>query len=124
MGLLPLDEVRRRLRAVGQSDGGVQSIPIDRIVGSVDRSGDFDRSFGARRSLSRRRLKSLREAFAERELPRSTSTSSAACTSWPTVTTVALARERDAHFIDAELTAHFHRDVDVARLVHTEQHGR
>ena len=66
MGLLPLDEVRRRLRAVGQSDGGVQSIPIDRIVGSVDRSGDFDRSFGAPAIDDLRAL--------------------AACTSWPTAT--------------------------------------
>ena len=127
MGLLPLDEVRRRLRAVGQSDGGVQSIPIDRIVGSVDRSGDFDRSFGARRSLSRRRLKSLREAFAEREPP--------AIDVYELGGLyfvadghhrIALARERDAHFIDAEVTVlhtdyELPPDVDIARLVHTEQ---
>ena len=127
MTLLPLDEVRRRLRAVSQSDGGLQEIPIDRIVGSVDRSGDFDASFGPRRSLSKRRLASLRRAFAEREPP-------------PIEVyelgglyfvsdghhRVALARERDAHFIDAAVTV-LHSDyelpidVDIARLVHTEQ---
>ena len=127
MGLLPLDEVRRRLGAVGQSDGGLKPIPVERIVGSVDRSGDFDRSFGSRKSLSRARLGSLRSAFAERELP-------------PIDVyevgglyfvsdghhRVALARERDAHFIDADVTVlhtdyELPPDVDVARLVHTEQ---
>ena len=127
MELLPLDEVRRRLRAVGQSAGGVQSIPIERIAGSVDRTGDFDGSFGPKRSLSRRRLKSLREAFAERELP--------AIDVYELGGLyfvadghhrVALARERDAHFIDADVTVlhsdyELPPDVDIARLVHTEQ---
>jgi hypothetical protein len=53
MGLLPFDEVRRRLRIVGQSYGGIHESPVERIVGSVDRSADFDRDFKTRRSRSR-----------------------------------------------------------------------
>jgi hypothetical protein len=37
VGLIPFDEVRRRLRVVSRSYLGVRSIPVDRIVGSVDR---------------------------------------------------------------------------------------
>jgi len=42
MDLLALDEVRRRLRIVGQSYLGVRAIPVARIVGSLDRNADFD----------------------------------------------------------------------------------
>ena len=127
MGLLPLDEVRRRLRITGQSYAGLRAIPLDRIVGSVDRSADFGEGFLARRSLSRRRLAALRAAFPDGAMP-------------PIEVyeagglffvsdghhRVALARERDAHFVDAEVTLlhtnyELPPDVDVARLVHTEQ---
>jgi hypothetical protein len=125
--LLPLDEVRRRLRVVGQAAGGLQAVPIERIVGSVDRSGDFGRDFGPRRRLSRRRLASLRTAFAERELP-AIDVYEAGGLYFVSDGhhRVALARERGAEFIDAEVT-HLRTnyelppDVDVARLVHTHQ---
>ena len=45
MDLLGLDEVRDRLRVVGQTYAGIQPIPVARIVGSLDRTADFDRSF-------------------------------------------------------------------------------
>jgi hypothetical protein len=127
MGLLPLDEVRRRLRITGQSYGGVRAVPVERIVGSVDRSADFGRDFKAGRSFSRSRLAGLREAFPDGDMP-------------PIEVyeagglffvsdghhRVALARERKADFIDAEVTR-LHTnydlppDVDVGRLLHTEQ---
>ena len=44
--LLSLDDARRRLHVTGQSDGGRQSIPLDRIIGTVDRSIDFGRQRG------------------------------------------------------------------------------
>jgi hypothetical protein len=99
MDLLPLDEVRRRLRIVGQSYLGVREIPVAQIIGSLDRNADFDRSFRPRRGLSRGRLASLR---------------------------VALAHELGADFIDAEVTRlqtnyEVGPDVDVRQLVHTEQ---
>jgi hypothetical protein len=52
MSLLPFDETRRRLRVVGRSYVGLREIPVERIVGSVDRARDFDRDFG-RASASR-----------------------------------------------------------------------
>lgn len=43
--LLPFDEVRNVLPMQGQYDLGMKVIPIDHIVGSVNRSNDFDRAF-------------------------------------------------------------------------------
>lgn len=130
MGLLPLDEVRRRLRIVGQSAGGLREVPVDRIVGSVDRSEDFGRDFAARRRLSRSRLAGLRAAFPDGTLP-------------PIEVyeagglffvadghhRVALAREQGIEFLDAHVTRlhtnyELPPDVDVGRLVHTEQQRR
>jgi len=62
MGLIPFDEASRRLCVSGQSYLGIQEIPVDRIVGSVDRSADFGRDFKPQRRLSRSRLASLRSA--------------------------------------------------------------
>jgi hypothetical protein len=126
-GLLPLEEVRRRLKVVGQSYVGLREVPLERIVGSVDRSTDFDRDFKARRGLSRSRLGSLRAAFPDGDMP-------------PIEVyeagglyfvadghhRVVLARERGADFLDAEVTRlhtnyELPPDVDVGRLVHTEQ---
>jgi hypothetical protein len=68
--LLPLGEVTDRLRVVGQKYVGMRTIPIYHIVGSVDRAVDFDRVFRPRqRGDLRKRLNSLREAFADRPLP-------------------------------------------------------
>jgi hypothetical protein len=128
MGLLPLDEVRRRLKIVGQVYGGVREIPVERIVGSVDRSADFDRDFKTRRSRSR--LAALRAAFPDGDMP--------AIEVYEVGGLffvsdghhrVALARERGATFIDADVTRlqtnyALPPDVDVARLVHTEQQRR
>jgi hypothetical protein len=61
--LIPFDEASRRLRVSGRSYLGIQEIPIDRIVGSVDRSADFGRDFKPQRRLSRSRMASLRSAF-------------------------------------------------------------
>ena len=43
--LLPFEEVRRRLRLRPSSFRGLQHIPLDRIVGSVGRYQDFNRTF-------------------------------------------------------------------------------
>lgn len=44
-GLLPFNDVRRALRVKTQIDRGLQTIPLDAIVGSVGRYTDFTRSF-------------------------------------------------------------------------------
>jgi len=43
--LMPYDEISSRLRTSGASSKGVRDIPIDAIVGSVNRYQDFDRDF-------------------------------------------------------------------------------
>jgi hypothetical protein len=127
VGLIPFDEARRRLRVSRQSYLGVQEIPIDRIVGSVDRSADFDRDFRARRGLSRNRLASLRSAFGDGPLPAiEVFEVGGAYFVEDGHHRVVLARERRADFIDAEVTRletnyEIGPDVDVCQLVHTEQ---
>src|SRR3712207_4424676 len=69
MALIPFDEVGRRLGLAQRSYVGLREIPVDRIVGSVDRSGDFDRGFRPRRPFSRARLAGLREASRAGALP-------------------------------------------------------
>jgi nucleotide-binding universal stress UspA family protein len=47
--LLSYDDVRKKLKVSGGADRGVQDIPLDAIVGSVDRYDDFSRTFLPRR---------------------------------------------------------------------------
>jgi hypothetical protein len=127
MDLLALDEVRRRLRIVGQSYLGVRAIPVARIVGSLDRNADFDREFRPRRGLSRGRLAGLRAAFPDGHMPPiEVQELGGAYFVADGHHRVALARERRADFIDAEVTRlrtnyEVGPDVDVRQLVHTEQ---
>lgn len=127
MDLLPLGEVQRRLRITGQTYGGVRSIEVARIVGSLDRSADFDRDFRPLRRLSAQRLAGLREAFPDGNLPpiEAYEVGGAYFVS-DGHHRVALAHERGMEWIDAELTVletniAIGPDVDVRSLVHTEQ---
>jgi hypothetical protein len=43
--ILPFEEVIEALGRVGQHDLGLQVIPLDAVIGSVDRAVDFDRGF-------------------------------------------------------------------------------
>lgn len=45
LDLMPYDEVSSKLRAVSQTNIGVQQVPLENIVGSVNRTSDFDRNF-------------------------------------------------------------------------------
>jgi hypothetical protein len=53
--MLPLDEVVEALGRVGERRLGLQSIPLDSIVGSVNRTREFDRRFRPRSSRLRPR---------------------------------------------------------------------
>ena len=126
--LLPLREVTGRLRVVGQSYVGMRTIPINRIVGSVDRAVDFDRVFRPRkRGDLKQRINALRVAFADKPLPPiSVYEASDLYFVSDGHHRVALAREDGAEFIDAEVTAlklshAITPEVDVLQLVHTEQ---
>ena len=43
--ILPFEEVVEALGEVGREDQGLQVVPLDSIVGTVDRAADFDRGF-------------------------------------------------------------------------------
>jgi hypothetical protein len=127
VGLLPFDEASRRLGAASRSYRGIQEIPVERIVGSVNRTDDFDRDFRPRRELSRARLQQLRDAAADGGLPAiSVFEVGGAYFVEDGHHRVALARQQGADFIDAQVTSlltdyEIGPDVDVCQLLHTEQ---
>jgi hypothetical protein len=128
--LLPLHEVTSHLRVLGERYVGVREIPVDRIVGSVDRSVDFDQFFRPRRRALRRRLDDLHKAFGDRPVPPiSVYEAGGLYFVIDGHHRVALSRQLGGAFIDAEVTRidtshRLHPGVDVLELVHTEQHRR
>jgi hypothetical protein len=103
--LLELDEVERRLQPFGRRYLGVRPVPLEALVGTDGRAGAFTRDFRPLHDFSRERLRSLESAFAEAAFP-------------PIVAVklgetyfvidghhrVALARQRGAEAIDADVT--------------------
>jgi hypothetical protein len=68
--ILPLDEVVEALGKVGEQHLGVRTVPLDAIVGTTDREGDFDRRFRPRSYRARRRWERVAEAMRRgQELP-------------------------------------------------------
>jgi hypothetical protein len=67
--LLPLEEVQRRMRAFEQSYEGVRPIPVAEIIGTSDRSRDFDKNFLPRTEELRDRWKGVEKAFPEGDFP-------------------------------------------------------
>ena len=128
--LLPLRDVTSHLRVLGEHYVGVREIPVDRIVGSVNRSVDFDRFFRTGKRHLRRRLDGLREAFGDRPMPPITVYEAGGLYFVNDGHhRVALARQEGGAYIDAEVTAietshQLHPGVDILELVHTEQHRR
>jgi hypothetical protein len=60
--ILPFDEVVAALGRLGERRLGLQVIPLESIVGSVDRTRDFDRWFRPRSGRSRERWERLARA--------------------------------------------------------------
>jgi HSP20 family molecular chaperone IbpA len=60
--MLPFDEVIAALGWQGERYLGVQTVPIDAIVGSVDRTREFDRSFRPTTNRARSRWQRIDEA--------------------------------------------------------------
>lgn len=61
--LLSFDEVRRQLKGRQEVSRGRQTIPLDKIVGSVGRYRDFNRAFLPRGGVSQERWARLDEAW-------------------------------------------------------------
>ncbi len=61
--LLSWEEVREHLRVGGQVYRGLQTVPLDQIVGSVNRYRDFDRAFLPAQEHTADRWRSISRAF-------------------------------------------------------------
>jgi hypothetical protein len=61
--LISYADVRDRVTLEGESYRGMQEVPVDQIVGSVDRFRDFDRSFLPKRKNTANRWKSIDRAY-------------------------------------------------------------
>ena len=126
--LLPLAEVTQRLEFRGQHYVGVRPIPVDRIIGSLDRSVDFDRLFHPRHRNLRTRLRALRQAFPDGGFPPITVYQAGGMYFVADGHhRVALAHQLGMEYVDAEVTAigtshELTRDADLPQLIHTEQH--
>jgi hypothetical protein len=127
-GLIPLDDVSRRLGLKRQSYVGVRPIAIERIIGTVDRNQDFDREFRPRRGHIGKRLASVRAAFPAGDFP-PISVFDIGGSYFVTDghKRVAAARQMKIESIDAEVIRletgyELAADVDIRQLIHTEQH--
>jgi hypothetical protein len=60
--ILPFEEVVDALGRVGETDAGLQTVPIEAIVGSVDRLREFDRRFRPTTSRTRGRWERIAAA--------------------------------------------------------------
>jgi hypothetical protein len=125
--LLRLDEVEGRLQPMSRSFVGQRTIPIDRIVGSVDRGVDFDRDFGPLSGASGERWRRLAEVFPEGDFPPiDVYEVGGAYFVEDGHHRVALARHRGAEFIDAVVTrvytpVELTTELDAGDLIHLEQ---
>jgi hypothetical protein len=61
--LLSYADVRDRVTMEGESYRGMREVPVDQIVGSVDRFRDFDRRFLPKRKNTANRWKSIDRAY-------------------------------------------------------------
>ncbi|MDQ6774566.1 MAG: ParB/RepB/Spo0J family partition protein [Candidatus Dormibacteraeota bacterium] len=122
-----LDDARRRLRAFSQRYIGLRPIRVDQIVGSVNRTVDFDREWRPLRPGLKERWRRLEQVFDEGD--------------FPPITVyelgggyfvadghhrVAIAKQRGVEYIDAEVTKLRTRTrlpvgADVGRVILAEQ---
>jgi len=62
-GLLSFEEIRRSLDIEGETDRGLQEVAIDKIIGSLSRYQDFDKSFLPRQTFTRNRWQNIDKAL-------------------------------------------------------------
>lgn len=65
LDLLSFDEVRHKLRATNVAERGLQDVPIDAIVGSAGRYGDFTRTFLPRESVDQQRWARVKQVTSD-----------------------------------------------------------
>lgn len=124
------NDLRTRLHLIQQTYGGLQTIEVEKIVGSVDRSHEFDRDFLPRSPQTRERWERLERAFPS--------------LGFPPISVyqvndvyfvidgnhrVALAKAKRAEFIDAEVTEihtdlEIDKNIDFEKIIYLEQAKR
>jgi hypothetical protein len=68
--LLAWEDVREQLQIGGQIYRGIQSVPLEKIIGSVNRYRDFDRAFLPRQTHTEARWRNISSAYyQEKHLP-------------------------------------------------------
>jgi uncharacterized ParB-like nuclease family protein len=125
--LLDLGDVGKRLRVFEQSYVGIRPIPVARIVGTLGRSGDFNRKFLPRRGEIQSRWERVERAFDQGDFPPITVFELDG--SYFVVDghhRVAVARQRGIDYIDAEISRLRTRwplppDADLGRIIMEEQ---
>lgn len=63
--LVPFQEIRRRLNPEAESYRGMQTVAVNKIVGSMDRFRDFDRTFLPRKKATQGRWTRIDRAYYE-----------------------------------------------------------
>ncbi|MBT8216977.1 MAG: hypothetical protein KJO17_09020 [Acidimicrobiia bacterium] len=125
--LLPLDDVQGRLQLFQQSYVGVRPIRVDQIIGSVDKSQDFDDKFRPRTDRVKRRWEQVERAFPRGDFP--------PIEAYQIDKTfyvidghhrVGIAKARGIEFIDADITElhspyELEPGVDLADIIHLQQ---
>jgi hypothetical protein len=126
--LLPLDVVTRRLRLFEQAYVGVRPIPVARIVGTTDRTRDYDREFLPRRREMGERWRRVEKLPAEAFPPITVYQLEDAYFVVDGHHRVAIAKQRGMEYVDAEVTRLRTRfrlppDADILHIIHHEQAG-
>ena len=125
--LLELQDVQGRLALFQQSYVGVEAIRVDQIVGSVDKSEDFDDEFRPRTDRVKRRWAQIERAFPQGDFP--------PIEAYKVGNTyyvidghhrVGVAKARGIEFIDADITElhspyQLEPDDDLADIIHLQQ---
>lgn len=125
--LLGLDEVQGRLGLFQQSYVGVRPIRVDHIIGSVDKSEEFDKNFRPRTDRMRSRWEQLERTFPDGNFP--------PIQVYQVDKTyyvidghhrVGISKATGIEFIDAEITElhspfELEPDVDIADIIHLQQ---
>lgn len=125
--LLDLAEVEERLGLFERTYVGIQPVPVSQIIGSADRTGDFDRDFLPLKPEVKERWQEIERAFPQGDFP-------------PIVVyevdeayfvidghhRVAVAKHMGVEFIDAEITRLHSRialpaDADIGFIILAEQ---
>jgi hypothetical protein len=126
--LLPLDVVTKRLRLFEQSHIGVRPIPVAQIVGTTDRTLDYDREFLPRRRNMGERWRRVESLSSDAYPPITVYQVEEAYFVVDGHHRVAIAKQRGMEFIDAEVTRLKTRfrlppDADIRHIIHHEQEG-